>query len=105
MSQEKVICDYCRSFAPVHNKSTKNNGYCCYHEKPVNKTDVKCKKYERSYKEERIVTSGDFYKNRAFNFTKNKKQKEIDKRDLIIKLVEIGLIFSLVVVTIYFGLK
>lgn len=104
MNKEKDICDYCRSFQPVHDDSVEKDGYCWYHKKPVNKKDTKCKKYERSYKGERIISSGDFHKNRAFVFANVKKQKEIEKRNLIIRLVEVGLIALLVGVTIYFNL-
>jgi hypothetical protein len=105
VNKENDICDNCRCFDPVHDDSVEKNGYCWYHHKPVNKTDTICKKFERSYTEERIASSGEFHQGRAFAFAGIKKRKEKEFRNLILRIIEISLIALLVGVTIYFGLS
>ena len=105
MKKEEVFCDNCICFQPIHDKICEKNGYCWYHHIPVNKNDDICKKFERSTKEERIAASTQFHQGTGYAFAGIKKRKEIDKRNLIIRIIEVSFIIILVIATIYFGIN
>ena len=103
MNQEKHCCDLCK-YSNVVIVESKKKCYCWYYKKPVEYTDI-CKIFDYSPFEERMIINDKFGNTSGLYWANKKRDKEKEFRNLIIRIIEIGLLAILVSVTIIFGFQ
>lgn len=102
MSKSKDKCEDCKFWQPAGRAGPK--GFCWYKNSKMSGDSLKCKKFENMDFED-FAAGAEFSHGRAYTFAGIKKREEKELQNLIIRVIEVGLIAALVGVTIYFGIK
>lgn len=88
---EKIICKNCKYW------SSKDNGYCWLKRKPKVSESETCRRYGE-------ISFDEHTKSDEFRYAESARKKDKERNSLILRIIELVLLFSLVLVTIIFGL-